>query len=72
MYALMGLGGQEMLLLTIVFAVFLLLPVIALIDVLRSDFRGASDKLIWVIVILFLNLIGALLYVTIGRRQRVA
>ena len=59
-----------MTLLLVTFAVFLLLPIIALVDVLRSDFRGSNDKLIWVVVILFLNLIGALLYLTIGRRQR--
>ncbi|MDB5242904.1 MAG: hypothetical protein JWP57_3529 [Spirosoma sp.] len=50
--------------------VFLLLPLMALVDVLRSDFRGANDKLIWVIVILFLNIIGAVLYFFIGRNQR--
>ena len=72
--ALMGLGGQEML-----FMLFLLLvPVgwlacsfIALANVLQSNFRGNSDKLIWVLVILFLPYFGPLLYFTIGRQQRI-
>ncbi len=75
MYALMGLGGQELVLIFIILsilAVGLLVPIIALIDVIRSDFRSANDKLIWVIVILFLNIIGAVLYWFIGRNQRVA
>ena len=75
MYAFMGLGGQEVMLIFIaltVLVVTLLVPIIALIDVVRSDFRGQNDKLIWVVVILFLNLIGAVLYWTIGRTQRVA
>lgn len=72
MYALMGLGGMEIILILLVLGVFTLLPVIALVDVIRSDFRGTNDKLIWVIVILFLNVIGAVLYWAIGRNQRVA
>ena len=38
----------------------LLLPIIALIDVLRSNFKGSNDKLIWVLVVLFLNVFGSL------------
>lgn len=52
--------------------VLFLLPLIALVDVIRSNFRGSNGKLIWVIVILFLNIIGAVLYLIIGRNQRVA
>jgi hypothetical protein len=49
----------------------LLLPVIALIDVLRSNFKGSNDKLIWVLVILFLNVFGSVLYFLIGTRQKI-
>jgi len=75
MYAFMGLGGQELILIIValfMLVVGLLVPIIALIDIIRSDFRGSNDKLIWVIVVLFLNIIGALLYWVIGRNQRVA
>ena len=72
MYAFMGLGGQELLFILLVLGILLLLPLIALVDVIRSDFRGSNDKLIWVVVILFLNVIGALLYLFIGRNQRIA
>ena len=44
-------------------------PLIALIDVLRSEFKG-NNKLIWVIVIVFFNFIGAFLYLLIGIRQK--
>jgi nitrate reductase NapE component len=46
--------------------------VIALVDVLRSDFRGQYDKIIWVLVILFLPpfLLGPLLYFLVGRAQK--
>jgi len=56
----------------ILIAVFLgIIPtIIALIDILKSKFNG-NDKIVWVLVVLFFNLIGAILYFTIGRNQRV-
>lgn len=55
----------------LILLVGLLLPIIALVDVIRSNFKGANDKLIWVLVILFLNIFGALLYFLIGTRQKI-
>lgn len=72
MYTFIGLGGQELLFILVFLGILVLLPLIALVDVIRSDFSGPNDKLIWVIVILFLNVIGALLYLFIGRNQRAA
>ena len=72
MYTFIGLGGQELLLILSALGVLILLPLIALVDVIRSDFRGLNDKVVWVIVILFLNIIGALLYLFIGRKQRIS
>lgn len=54
----------------IILSLGLLLPVIALIMALTSDFRGSNDKLIWVIVILLLPLLGSILFFVIGRGQR--
>lgn len=65
-----GIGGIEL----IIIFLFLALPTIlwlwALIDCVKREFKG-SDKLIWVLVIIFLPLIGAILYLTIGRKQSV-
>lgn len=72
MYVFIGLGGQELLFLLLILSVLFLLPLIALVDVIRSNFRSSNDKLIWVLVVLFLNIIGAVLYLLIGRNQRVA
>ncbi|MCK8523132.1 PLD nuclease N-terminal domain-containing protein [Aquimarina sp. D1M17] len=47
----------------------LIIPIIALIDILRSNFKG-DNKLIWVLVVLFFNIIGSLLYFIIGIRQK--
>ncbi len=64
--------GGTWLFLSLLVGIGILLPLLALVDVLRNDFRGSNDKLIWVIIILFLNVIGALLYLVIGRNQRIA
>lgn len=46
------------------------ITVVALIDILKSKFHG-NDKLVWVLVLLFLNVVGVILYVAIGRKQKV-
>jgi len=59
-----------LLFLLIIFAIAFILPIIALIDILKSEFKN-NDKLIWTIVVIFLSVIGAILYFTIGRNQRI-
>ncbi|MEO1051952.1 MAG: PLD nuclease N-terminal domain-containing protein [Bacteroidota bacterium] len=41
----------------------------ALISILRNKFESATDKLIWVIVVIFLPFLGSILYFSIGRKQ---
>lgn len=43
----------------------------ALINVIKSDFSNESNKIIWLLVIILLPFPGALLYLFIGRDQRV-
>jgi len=59
-------GPWQLILILCVF----LIPIIALIDILRSDFKG-NEKLIWVLVVLFTSFIGTILYFLIGRNQRI-
>ncbi len=63
-------GPQEIIIILIIVPVFLIIPIIALIDILKNDFEG-NNKIIWVLVILFLWLIGAILYYFIGRNQKI-
>ncbi|RIV27288.1 hypothetical protein DYU11_02960 [Fibrisoma montanum] len=65
-----GLGGIELLFVLAILGFFILLPLIALIDALRSSFHG-NDKLVWVLVILLFPFLGAILYFVIGRNQRI-
>jgi hypothetical protein len=70
MYGFIGLGALSLFFFVIAGGMVTLLPFITLVLVIRSDFRYPSDKLVWIIAILFLNLIGAALYFFIGRNQR--
>jgi cytochrome bd-type quinol oxidase subunit 2 len=45
--------------------------VIALVDILRNDFKG-NDKLVWLIVVIFLPVIGAICYFIIGKKQKIS
>lgn len=62
-------GGGIIITLAVVLFIFLF-PLIALVDVLTSQFQG-NDKLLWVIVILLLPFLGAFLYFIIGRDKKV-
>ncbi|SDM18179.1 Phospholipase_D-nuclease N-terminal [Daejeonella rubra] len=48
----------------------LVLMVYSLIDLTKSQFSEPVNKIIWVIIILFAPLIGALLYLTLGKSQK--
>ena len=61
----MNLGGLEI----IVLLIIIMIPFVALVDILRSKLNPAN-KILWVLVVVFFNLIGALLYFIIGRKQR--
>lgn len=62
----MGLGFLILLVLLI-----MVLPLIAIISILTSDFKDTTTKLIWVVVILFIPILGSILYFLIGRSQRI-
>ena len=48
----------------------LLFPIIALVDIIRNEFTG-HNKLIWVFILIFFNIIGAILYYLIGTKQKI-
>ena len=55
----------------LIFLGILLLPwIIALVDILRSEFTG-SNKIVWLLVVIFLPVIGFLLYFLIGTKQKI-
>lgn len=63
-------GPQELILVLIVAFGLFLLPLLAIIDIVRSRFEG-NMQLIWVIIVVCFNLIGAILYFIMGRNQKI-
>lgn len=61
-------GPWQLILLVFLFMA-ILLPIIALVDILRNEFTG-SNKLIWVIVVLMLPMAGSILYFMFGAKQK--
>ncbi len=56
--------------LVVILIIIILLPLIALIDILTHEFTG-TNKLIWVIIVIFFPIMGAILYFLIGTRQKI-
>lgn len=65
----MGFGMTEMF--VIFFLLVTILCIVALVDILRSEFRG-YNKLIWLLVVTIFPLVGSLVYFVFGRKQKVS
>lgn len=67
----LAIGAPQIILILLVL-VCLIFPIIALVDIISSNFKGVNDKLIWILVVLLLTpLLGALIYFFVGRKQKV-
>ena len=64
----MGLGIFEVIILA--FLIGFIPFIFAFIDILKNEFTG-SNKLIWLLAVLFAPVVGSLVYFIIGRKQRV-
>ena len=49
---------------------FTVIWVLALIEIVRSEFQDKNERLIWLLLVILLPLIGTILYFAIGRKQR--
>lgn len=64
-------GLAEVLLILVILSIIYALPfILALIDILKSQFSG-NDKIIWLLLIIFLPFIGSILYFLIGTKQKI-
>ena len=53
-----------------IIVIIILLVLFALIDIIKSEFKG-NDKMMWLLIVLFTGFIGAILYFVVGRKQRI-
>ena len=67
----LGMIGPWQIILILVTVFLGILPtIIALIDILKNEFKG-YNKIVWILVVLFTNFFGAILYFLIGREQKI-
>lgn len=63
----LGIGGPELVIILIPLA----LVIFCIVDILRSNFKDSTTKLLWVLIVLFAPLIGSLIYLVMGRNQKI-
>ncbi len=63
-------GPQEIILILIISLFLFILPIIALVDIIRNEFTG-NNKIVWVLIVIFFNIIGSILYFLMGKNQKV-
>lgn len=62
--------GPWQILLILIILLGIVPTIVALVDILKSEFKG-NNKIVWVLVVLFANFLGAVLYFLIGREQKI-
>jgi hypothetical protein len=53
------------------FVLEIVLLVIAVIDLDRREYVTGNNKLIWVLVVVFISIIGPIIYFVFGRKKKV-
>jgi len=65
-----NLGGRFLLIAGALSAIYFILMIYCIIDVIKSEFKDPNMKLIWIIIILFAQLIGTLVYLILGKSTK--
>jgi len=63
-------GPWQLVIILAIGLLLFLLPVIALVDIIRSDFNG-NDKIIFTLIVLFLPFLGSIIYFLIGTNRKI-
>lgn len=61
-----NMGGGFLILFLLISIAYFLLWVYCLVDVIRSNFKDSNMKLIWILVLLFAQVIGPIAYLVMG------
>ncbi len=67
--AIAGLGIGAILIISLIALIASIFWIFELIDILRREFRDPIMKIVWLAIVFFSHIIGALLYYFIGKQQ---
>jgi hypothetical protein len=45
--------------------------IMAIVDILNNRFREDSNRILWLLLVIFVPFLGTILYYAIGRQQRI-
>lgn len=49
----------------------IVLWIVTLTDILKNNFRGPNNKLVWTTVVILVPFVGVILYYLVGRSQKI-
>ena len=67
----MDTSGFVWILVMLMWIVPLALWIWAILDIIKSEFRDQTMKIVWLLVVIFLSLLGMILYFAVGRGMRI-
>ena len=59
---------ETMIIFLVLGIIALILWIYAILDIVKGTFKGSGSKMLWLIVVIFFPIVGALLYLLIGRK----
>lgn len=65
------LGGGMFIVILLISIAFLAFWVWALVDAIKNPALSSNERLIWILVIVFTNWVGALIYLLAGRKKAI-
>lgn len=65
-----NMGGGSMIFILLIGLIYGILWLYSLVDILRSDFKDPNMKIIWIVIILFAQVIGPIVYLAMGRSTK--
>lgn len=68
--AFLNIDGSAIIFLLLFAALPFLLTIYCLYDIIRSTFKDPTNKIVWVIITVFVPILGAILYLVWGRSQK--
>ncbi|MBO9618998.1 MAG: PLDc_N domain-containing protein [Niabella sp.] len=54
----------------VIILLILILPIAALVDILRTSFKDSTNKIIWALIVLLIPILGTIIYFIIGANQK--
>jgi len=69
---LLGIPGDWIYLIIFIYLIPGILWLWALIDLVKSEFSDKNMKLVWALIIIFIPFIGSIIYLILGRKQKLS